>query len=510
MRKRESLRLIISSATLDAESFRDYFNSSDLDSAIMSLEGRMFPVDIQYLSEPTSDYVVSTVETVLEIHSKEPAGDILVFLTGRDEIDKAIDMVREQLDSKRKAPSALELVLLPLYGGLSLSEQLAVFEPAGRGERKCIFATNIAEASVTIDGVVFVVDSGFVKVGCRRTRMKEPPKTSYFLLSHQIRTYDIRTNFSSLTVVPISQAAARQRAGRAGRTRPGKCFRLFTESSAEKLQPSIVPEMQRSPLAPVVLQLKALGVENILRFDFLSPPPAAAMVQSLELLYSLDGIDDYGRLKIPFGERLAELPFDPQMAAVILNSGRLGCSEEITTIAAMLSVDNVFLNPSGKRAEADKEKRRFSVLEGDHLTYLNAYNAFVKHNASSQFCHKHFLNYQAMNRARAIRRQLLKYLERFSIPLASCGEATVPIRKCLLTGYFAQVARKKPDNTYISLRDGTTLEIHPTSVFWRGKAPDWVMFHEVVETKSVFMRELTAIEPDWPAELAPRYWKKTR
>lgn len=348
MRKRDSLRLIISSATLDAESFRSYFAASDLDAAIMSLEGRMFPVDIQYLAEPCSDYIVRAVETVLDIHSKEPAGDILVFLTGREEIDRAIEMVQDQL-GKRKVAHSLEMVLLPLYGGLALSEQLAVFEPAGRQERKCVFSTNIAEASVTIEGVVFVVDCGFVK----------------------IRSYDVRTNFSYLSVIPVSQASARQRAGRAGRTRPGKCFRLYTEDSFAKLSPAMVPEMQRSPLAPVVLQLKALGVENVLRFDFLSPPPATSMAQSLELLYSLDGVDEYGRLKIPFGERLAELPFEPQMAAAILNSGRMGCSEEMATIAAMLSVENVFIQPAGKRQEADKEKRRFSVLEGDHLTYLN-------------------------------------------------------------------------------------------------------------------------------------------
>ncbi|KAI9010131.1 P-loop containing nucleoside triphosphate hydrolase protein [Hyaloraphidium curvatum] len=486
MAKRTSLRLIISSATLDAESFRDYFLSSELDAVIMSLEGRMFPVDIQYLAEACSDYVVKAAETVVEIHTREVPGDILVFLTGREEIDKAMELVRDILDKKQRTP--MELILLPLYGGLALSEQMAVFEPAGRNERKCIFATNIAEASVTIDGIVFVVDSGFVK----------------------IRAYDVRTNFSTLTVVPISQASARQRAGRAGRTRPGKCFRLYTEAVFEGLRPSMVPEMQRSPLAPVVLQLKALGLENILRFDFLSPPPAAAMTQALELLYSLDAVDDYGRLKIPYGERLAELPFEPQMAAVILNSGRFGCSEEIATIAAMLSVENVFVQPAGKRNEADKEKRRFSVLEGDHLTYLNTYNAFVEHNASSQFCHAHFLNYQAMLRARAIRRQLLKYLERFSIPLVSCEEDTEPVRKCIVSGYFAQIARKRPDNTYVSLRDGTKLEVHPTSVFWRGKSPEWVVFHEVVETKSIFMRELTAIEPNWAAELAPRYWKQAR
>lgn len=218
------------------------------------------------------------------------------------------------------------------------------------GIRKCILSTNVAEASVTIDGIAFVVDSGFVKV----------------------KAYNPSTSMESLVVTPTSQASATQRAGRAGRTRSGKAYRLYTQEAHSKSMPrNSIPEMQRSNLATVILQLKAIGIENVLYFDFLSPPPAKMMTRALELLYSLNALDDYARLTMPFGMHLAEFPLDPLLGTCLLNSEKFGCSEEMASIAAMLSVQSVFLTPHGKIREAEEERTKFAVEEGDHITYLN-------------------------------------------------------------------------------------------------------------------------------------------
>lgn len=313
----------------------------------MSLEGRMFPVDIQYLKEPCSDYITASVETVLKIHEQEAPGDILLFLTGREEIDTAVSLITERAVMYER--SSMRLEALPIYGGLTFEEQMQVFEPTPRGTRKVVVATNIAEASITIEGIVYVVDSGFVK----------------------LRAYDSVIDMESLVVSSISKASAQQRAGRAGRTRPGKAFRLYTEEAYNRLPDNNVPEMQRSNLTTVILQLKALGIEDVLHFDFLSPPPVANLTKALELLYSLKALDDYGRLTMPFGVHIAEFSLDPMLATMLLNSLQMKCSEDMLTIAAMLSVQSVFISPSGQRREAEEEKRKFSVEEGDHITYLN-------------------------------------------------------------------------------------------------------------------------------------------
>ncbi|TPX31549.1 hypothetical protein SmJEL517_g05164 [Synchytrium microbalum] len=488
LKKREELRVIISSATIDAEAFQGFFNTNmtpdrTLDSAvIMSLEGRMYPVDIHYLKEATSDYLETAVDVTFSIHSQEAPGDILIFLTGKEEIDTVSSLITERavmLDSK-----AMQIQALPIYGGLQMDEQLEVFKPASPHTRKVVIATNIAEASITIEGIVYVIDSGF------------------------IRAYNPKTGMESLIVVPTSQASAQQRAGRAGRTRPGKAYRLYTEEAFDKLPGNNVPEMQRSNLATVILQLKALGIENVLRFDFLTAPPAMMMIRALELLYSLKALDDYGRLTMPFGVSLAEFPLDPLMATVLLNSHRFKCSEEVLTIAAMVSVQNVFYTPASQRYEADEQKRKLAVEEGDHITYINVYNAFLKSAKSRKWCGQRFINYNSMMRAVSVRAQLAKYLTRFKLdPTLSCQGDTVMLRKCLVSGYFSQAARLHVDGTFRTVRDDVVLNIHPNSVLFR-RSPNWIIFHEVVETTKFFMRDVTVIESSWLTELAPHFYQE--
>ncbi|KAJ9095801.1 hypothetical protein QFC19_007415 [Naganishia cerealis] len=265
------------------------------------------------------------------------------------------------------------------------------------------------------------------------------------------------------------------------------------------------PELVRSDISLFLLQLKALGIDNLVRFDFLSPPPTEMMIRALEFLYSLKALDEEGRLTKPLGVNMAEVPVDPMMAAILLNSQEFQCGEEILTIAAMTSVQNVFILGDGAAgAMGEIERRKFTAEEGDHLTLLNAYNAFVKYGRQSpKWCGNHRLNYKALLRAVSIRQQLKKYLDRFGIKTVSCQGDSKRLRRCLVTGYFKNAARMMPDGTYRSVRENALLNVHPSSVlFTRNATTGWVIFHEVVETSKSFIRDLTVIEQDWLVELA--------
>lgn len=452
--KRPELRIVVSSATLQAEEFLRFFAGEETSMGqIISLEGRMFPVDYLYLEEPAEDYVERTVKTVLDIHASEPDGDVLVFLTGREEIDMTIQMISERSASIH--PRAPQILPLPLYAGLSSEQQLYVFEPAPENTRKVILSTNIAEASVTIDGIVYVVDSGFVK----------------------LRGFNPHSGIESLTATPVSKASATQRAGRAGRTKPGKCYRLYTEAAYHNLPETTVPEIQRGNLAPVILQLKALGIDNVLRFDFLTPPPAELFIRALELLYSLGALDDYAKLTRPLGVRMAELSVEPMMAKVLLSSKTFGCLSEILSIAAMTSLQGaVWFSHDGEKKASETSRRKFAAEEGDHLTLLNVYQAFVtKGKKDSKWCRENYLNFKSMVRAVSIRAQLKRYLERFGINVEetlanSQNEENISrgeqIRKCLTAGYFAHAARMQPDGSFKTVSGEVVLHAHPSSLMF--------------------------------------------
>ncbi|GFS16134.1 DEAH (Asp-Glu-Ala-His) box polypeptide 35 [Elysia marginata] len=402
-KKRKDLKLIVASATLDAEEMRDFFNTNDTDdpdkdtASILTIEGREYPVDIHYTLDPVPNYIKASVETVMKIHFNERPGDVIVFMTGLHEVD---DVVSQLINEARKLKKEdMKMRVLPMHGSLPASEQMKVFERVSHHTRKIVVATNIAEASITIPGVCYIVDAGFVK----------------------LKAYNSKSGIESLVVVPISQASANQRAGRAGRVRAGKAFRLYTEEDFEKLPSSTVPEMQRSDLAPVILQLKALGISNVLRFHFMSSPPAQNMVRGLELLYALGALDDAGNLTSPLGLQMAECPLSPSFAKMLLSSGQFGCSEEAITVCAMTQIQNVFVTPSGKKKETAKEINKFSVLEGDHLTLVNVFKAFLKNGQNSKWCHQHLLNYKGLNRAVEISNQLGRLLDKFKVKIVSCG-----------------------------------------------------------------------------------------
>lgn len=494
-RKRKDLRLIISSATLDAEEMKAFFetnttNDPKQDSAvIISIEGRTFPVDIHYLQQPCSDYLTTAMNTVVDIHNTQPHGDILVFLTGQEEIDTLVQLLKDKSGELLQKNKGMKLKPVPIYAGLPNEQQMKVFAPPKSEVRKVVIATNIAETSITIDGIVYVIDCGFVK----------------------IRTYSGRTGLESLVVVPSSQASCNQRAGRAGRNKMGKCYRLFTEEAFGTLAKQTVPEIQRTNLSPVVLQLKALGIDDVLHFDFISAPPARVMVRALELLYALGALDEQCKLT-PVGIKLAEFPIEPAFAKMIFAAAAYGCMEEAISVAAMLSLQTVFMYPKDAKNQADQVRLKFAVHEGDHLTLLNVYNGFISHGQSSSWCHDRFINYKSMARAVEIRRQLAAYVKKFKLvdkntPVTppSTDDPTEGIRKAIIGGFFANAAHLQSDGSYLTVKDRHRLFLHPTSVVFK-HPPEWVVFHEVMLTTKEYMRDVTAINPNWLAEIAPHFY----
>ncbi|XP_005103973.1 probable ATP-dependent RNA helicase DHX35 [Aplysia californica] len=405
-KKRKDLKLIVASATLDAEEMRNFFNTNETDdpekdtAAILTVEGREYPVDVHYALDPVPNYIKASVETVMKIHFNERPGDIIVFLTGMNEVD---DVVSQLISEARKLKKdSMKMRVLPMHGSLPAAEQMKVFERTSKYTRKIVVATNIAETSITIPGITYIVDTGFVK----------------------LKAYNPKSGIESLVIIPVSQASANQRAGRAGRVRAGKAYRLYTEEEFDKLPVSTAPEMQRSDLAPVILQLKALGIANVLRFHFMSPPPAQNMVRGLELLYALGAIDDAGNLTSPLGLQMVEFPLSPSFSKMLLSSGEFGCTEEALIVCAMTQIQNVFVTPSDRKMAAEKERRKFSVMEGDHLSLVNVYKSFIKYGQNSRWCHEHCLNYKGLNRAVEISNQLGRLLTKFKVKLVSCKGKT--------------------------------------------------------------------------------------
>ncbi|KAK1822039.1 hypothetical protein LTR12_003563 [Friedmanniomyces endolithicus] len=519
-KKRPELRIVVSSATLQAEEFLRFFAGHDAgdDGAaenigrIVSIEGRAFPVDIHYLSEPCEDYLERAVQTVFDIHASEPEGDILIFLPGRDDIETAIEKIADRIPSL--PTKAAKLLPLPLYAGLTTEQQLYVFEPAPEATRKVICATNIAEASVTITGITHVIDPGYVK----------------------LRVYNPTSGIDTLTSTPISRASATQRAGRAGRTKPGKCYRLYTDSAyTHTLPETTVPEIQRSNLAALVLQLKALGIDNLARFHFLSPPPAELLVRALELLFALGALDDYAKLTKPLGTRIAELGIEPMLAKALLSSPDFGCVNEMLSVAAMIQVSGqgsgVWFSHDNQKAE-EKARRSFAVEEGDHLTLLNVYQAFVtKGKQEAKWSQKHYLNFKTLSRAVRIRNQLRRALERFGIavpdPSVDVGvlkAGGLPMQtrvlRSLTSGYFPHAASMQADGTFRTVggqsgkgsggEDGgggaMVMHAHPSSLMFNRKA-EWVVFGEVLEMRGkVYIREVSRVERGWLGELGGGYY----
>ena len=478
VKRKGGMKLIVTSATLDAEKFSAYFNSCP----IFTIPGRTFPVDIMYTKEPESDYLDAALVTVMQVHLTEPEGDILLFLTGMEEIDTACEILYNRMKSLGK--NVPELIVLPVYSALPNEMQTRIFDPAPPGTRKCVIATNIAEASLTIDGIYYVVDPGFAKQ----------------------KVYNPKLGMDSLVVSPISQASAKQRSGRAGRTGPGKCYRLFTEVAFKnEMLPLAVPEIQRSNLGTTVLQLKAMGINDLIGFDFMDPPPTQTLVEALASLYHLGALDEEGLLT-RLGRKMAEFPLEPPMAKVLIASVDMQCADEILTVVSMLTAQNIFFRPKEKQHQADQARAKFLQPEGDHMTLLAVYESWKRNKFAGPWCRENYIQLRSMKRAQDVRKQLLGIMDRYSLDVTSAGRNYDLIRKAITSGFFYHVAKRDPTEGYKTIVEQQPVHIHPSSALFQ-RQPDWVLYHELVLTTKEYMRECLAVEARWLTELAPRFFK---
>ena len=546
-RKRQDLRIVVCSATIDAEAFLEFFvpkqkkeektssssrrrrwdNASGNVTAatteetslnkgtIISVDGRQHSVDILYLETPTDNYLRSMVETALQICTSTSGnsfveganGDILCFLPSGEDVDDAIRMAEEVIDSQE--PELVNhLVLLPLYSRLPHKMQARVFQidrsSKGRhgmnNKRRIIFSTNIAETSVTVPRITHVIDSGLVKL-------------PYF---------DPRMDFDRLIVVPSSQASAKQRAGRAGRQQAGQCYRLYTKDYfSNKMPESTSPEILRTNLSSFILTLKALGVDNILSFDMMDLPGADALSHGLESLYALGSIDDDTNLT-QLGMDMSSFPTEPRVSRMLLESLREECSREVAGIASALQAKSLFLNirgSSGRRQQLQLDFNNavseFVDSSGDHVTFVNIISLYDDQQMDREECSEKFLDYVALKRVTEIRNQLLRHLRKFgrvrSLGMATVEERRKAILKCLTAGFFFNVAKLRNDGKYYTIRGTNHVLVTPSasSVFHQyGSHSEFILFCETHDGArgGIELRAVSAIDPRWLRELAPHYW----
>ncbi|SGY15078.1 BQ5605_C013g07235 [Microbotryum silenes-dioicae] len=486
-KRRPDLKIVVMSATLDAAKFQNYFFGAPL----LKVPGRTFSVEVFYTPEPEPDYLEAAIRTVLMIHQAEPEGDILVFLTGEEEIEDACRKISLEADNLPHSIGPLKAV--PLYSSLPPQQQQRIFDkappprtPNGPPGRKVVISTNIAETSLTIDGIVYVVDPGFSKQ----------------------KIYNPRIRVESLLVSPISKASAQQRAGRAGRTRPGKCFRLYTEADfVKELEEQTYPEILRCNLASVILELKKLGIDDLVHFDYMDPPAPETVMRALELLNYLAAFDDDGNLT-PLGDLMSTFPLEPQLAKMLIVSPEFNCSNEVLSIAAMLSVPNPYLRPNSQRREADEAKAQFAHPNGDHLSLLNLYHAY-RGNPDSQWCWSNYVSFRAMQQADNVRQQLKRTMEKLDLDLVSTAFEDKSyydnIRKAITCGFFMQVAHKEGDkNGYATVKDNQIVGLHPSTGL--DTSPEWVLYNEFVLTTRNFIRTVTEVKPEWLIEFATNYY----
>jgi RNA helicase HrpA len=384
LKRRSDLKVVVTSATIDEQKFSRYFGNAP----IVNVSGRMYPVDIIWSDTDYSErqMVNEVVSQVAHIHQTQPSGDILVFMTGRDDIMAVIaGLEKRELE---------DLLPLPVYGELSTEDQQKIFSRY-LGKRKVVVATNIAETSITVDGVVYVVDSGFIKQS----------------------NFHSDTGIKSLDVVEHSQAGCNQRAGRAGRVQSGVCYRMYTNLNFKSRPAFTTPEILRVSLADVVLKMENIGIENIEEFDFIDPPDREAFHEAYETLIALGAIHRGVKGLTDIGRAMARLPLDPRIARMVLEAEKHGCVKNVATVAAFLSVRNVFVRPKDSEWEADAAHEQFKDEKSDAITFLNIWKRYEASNFDGSWCYRNFLNAKTMGEVRRIREQLFSILQHHGMQL---------------------------------------------------------------------------------------------
>ena len=520
-------------------SLKDNTPSLD-DGTIISVDGRQHPVDIMYIQQPVSDYVKSTVEIALQIHESESSdGDILCFLSTGEEIDEAVDMAENALSSsllldhdatttnrnkKGSSRPSKNAVCLPLYSTLPIKLQSQPFLPRSNDEvrnntRRIIFTTNIAETSVTVPNIAHVIDSGFAKMPF----------------------FDPYSGFDRLIVCPISRASAKQRAGRAGRVRPGKCYRLYSEVDHGKvMEEETAPEIQRCNLTTLIMTIKALGVKNVLAFDLMSIPSVEALSHGLECLYALGAIGNDAELTA-LGREMVYFPTDPRVSRMLLASLDMESRDEtpsmvsklivgdVLTVAAALQVRNLFYQPRTERQWRMYDDAMADILDrsGDHVTMVHLFDLVDHSNKmlSEDECRERFVNRVALKRALDVRNQLARFLGRrfgggsqwFGSKrqeiVGSQGfdsdERSEAIRKCICSGYFMNVAKLGSGGRYYSLRGNFAISVSPSSVLHRyGESSEYIVYGQTFDGSrgGVDGKPCSSMSGLWLRQLAPHYW----
>ena len=532
--RRPELRVVVMSATLEEEKFQHFFPQAPT----VHISGRMFGVDVYCSKAPEPNYVEAAIRTATQIHLFEGPGDILIFLTGEEEIETTVERLQSGIPyAVANTPghatdgSCGPVDVLPLYSALPPHLQKKVFRGAREGTRKIVVSTNIAETSLTIDGIVFVIDSGFSKQ----------------------KVYNPKKRVESLLVTPISRASANQRMGRAGRTRPGKCFRLYAKHAYDKLLiPQSHPEILRSNLGSIVLQLKRMGVDDLVHFDFVDPPAPQTLLRALELLNWLGALDDDGDLTDD-GRAMSRFPVEPETGAMLLRAPGYGVAREMCNLGAMLNTQNPFIH-NVREPRSKSAKEQWYHPSGDHISLLQVYDGFCAAIAGAsgggggyeraakysdadpdaanggesagqvqQWCKDNYLNFRAMSQARSISTQLWGIMKELNLvgnnnnkssgdssfrAVASVDAAIDKannIRRAVLAGYFCNVAIALPSkNQFQTLKDKQKAIIFPASFL--NRRPSFIVFHELVLTSNDYMRTVTSISEDWLIEACPKYF----
>ncbi|KAJ1900626.1 hypothetical protein LPJ66_001346 [Kickxella alabastrina] len=494
LRRRPDLRIIVALASPDIGRLRAFFPGA----LALSIGERPHALDIHYLRTACEDYAAAAVATALRIHAAEPPGDILVFLPCAAAIDAAQALLlaadHARLggdDYPRLGADRPQLVATPLHAGAPATAQHPALGAAPAGTRRAVLATGLAATSVTVPGITHVIDTGL----------------------HTVRVFDPRTGADRLCTRPISQACAQLRASRAGRSQPGKVYRLYTAAAHGRLlRPQEEgAEARRVPLAPLALALLALGVRDLVRFDFLHPPPPELLAQALAELASLGAVSaGSGAALTPLGRQMAALPLEPKLAACLLSGARAGCAREAAAAVAVLGAGALFASRHGSPAEA-----AFAVREGDALTGANALLAFraTPRARRMRWCRARALNMATLARADHAAAQLTAKLQRMGhcvAPSPACaGGQPEALQKCMAAGLFANAARLCPqDNLYRLLCSGDPVHVHPQSVYFaRSARPEFVVFAHALPTTAAktYIRGLTAVDGAWLAAQAHFY-----
>ena len=510
--QRPDLKVIITSATIDTAAFSKAF----YDAPIIEVSGRTFPVEVEYRppggegasSDPAdTDFVDAAARECERLFYETGVGDVLIFLPGERDIRECADLIEGRLGS--------EAQVVPLFGRLSSGDQQQVFSPSSR--RKVVIATNIAETSLTIPGIRFVIDSGLVRMS----------------------RYNARTRTRRLPVEAVSQSSANQRKGRAGRVEAGVCIRLYSEEDYEARSPFTQPEIQRANLAEVILRMKASRLGDIETFPFLNPPAPMAISGGFSLLQELGALDEQRELTA-LGRDLARLPIDPTLGRMLLQAQTEHAGRELLIIAAGLSIQDPRERPLDQREAADKAHRRFMHSQSDFLSLLGLWNgvhdqweSLRTQGARRKFCRQHFLSYLRMREWQDLHGQLQGALEDLDgVKLNERPAEEDAVHRCILAGLLGHVAVRQERNQYKGVGN-RMVAVFPGSVLYdrpersprqdrrpppagpaaakpeKTRQPAWMVCGEIVETSQLFARTLAAIDPQWIVRLAPHLCKVT-